>query len=461
MKVVLAQIEQRLVQKENNNFGIINYDIDNAYPTRIREMVSASGTATRCVERYARFIEGQGFINTTFFKARINSGRKLTTDKLLRKWANDLGMLRGFAAHVNYNGLYQVTEVNIISFEDCRLASAENKEHKNQIAVYDDWGKRKRKQIKKEDILWYDRFTSDPAEIEAQILAAGGIENWKGQIFWYSADGDEYPLASCDPVLEDVDTDAQIKVFRNNSVRSGFLDHVLFIGKGKSESEAELQATKDDLKKFQGANNSTQIMYVEVEDDKEIPELKAFPSTDADKKFEVTVRTAKDSIIECFGIPPVLLNGLIPGKLGTATEIADAVNFYNQQTSRERIVFEETATLLFGNFAADINVAKDFSIRAIDFTSADTIPVEFLPDLTKNERRALVGQPEQEDTTSNEQLLSERLGVGGTTALVQILEGALQPSQKINTLKLLFGLTEEQAASLVNTQTNEPANNNS
>lgn len=368
MKIYLADIEPRLIQKENTNYGIINFDIDNAYPTRVREMIGNSGTASLCVNRYSRFIEGQGFLDTNFYKARVND-RGLTNDKLLRKWSNDYALFRGFVFHVNYNALYERVGFNIMSFEDCRLPGEKNDKCQGMIAVYDDWGKRKKRNIMKEDIIWYDRYNPDPDVIEDQVRKAGGWDQWKGQTFWYSADGDEYPLSVADPVLEDIDTDAQIKQFRNNSVRSGFLDHMLFIQKGKFENETEREGFKKDLKQFQGAKKSTQIFLVEVENDGEIPEIKPMPSTEPDKKFEQTNRTTKDSIIEAFGIPPVLLNSLVPGKLGTASEIADAVNFYNLQTSRERVLFEETMIEVCGNFPGLEAKDNNYQIKEISFNN--------------------------------------------------------------------------------------------
>jgi hypothetical protein len=369
VKIYLADIEQRIVHKENRNLGIVNYDIDNAYPTRVREMISASGTASSCVDTYSRFIEGQGFVDTDFYKAKVNN-RRLTMDKLLRKLAKDYAMFKGFAIHINYNGLLQPVEFNIVSFEDCRLPAEDNDKREGMIAVYDDWGKRRKKYIKKDEIKWYDIYTSNQADILSQINKAGGIENWKGHIFWYSADGDEYPFSPADPVLEDIDTDAQIKSFRNNSVRSGFLDHMLFIQKGKFESAAEKEDFKKDLRLFQGAKRSTQIFLVEVENDNEIPEIKPIPSTDSDEKFKTTNTSTKEAIIENYGIPPVLLNQLVPGKLGSSTEISDAINFYNLKTSRERVIFEETAIELCKDFYG-LPIPKDnnYSIKEIAFNN--------------------------------------------------------------------------------------------
>jgi hypothetical protein len=371
MKVFLADIEQRLVQKENTIYGIINYDIDNSYPQRIKEMIGSSGTASQCADRYSRFIEGEGFQDLAFYKAIVNTGG-LTMDKLARKKAVSYALYRGFSVHVNYNALYQPVELTYIPFEDCRLPSDDNEEHEDMIAVYDDWGKRKKRTIKKEDIQWFHKFNPTPEAIQREVDAAGGWEVYGGQIFWYSADGDEYPLSPFDPVLEDVDTDAQIKIFRNNAVRSGFLDHTLFIQKGKFDSESEREAFKSDLTQFQGAKNSSQVMLVEVENDEEIPELKPMTSTEPDKKFEFTNKTTKEAIIEAVGIPSVLINGLVPGKLGTSSEIQDAVAFYNKQTSRERTLLEETATILCKNFYPTINTTNNYAI--IEFNIATPVP---------------------------------------------------------------------------------------
>lgn len=83
----------------------------------------------------------------------------------------------------------------------------------------------------------------------------------------------------------------------------------------------------------------------------------------------------------------------------------------------------------------------------IDLESVDP---QLLADLTTNERRELIGYPPLKDDQADEQLLAERLGVGGTDALVSVLTNeSLSKDSKRNILMILFNFTDEQATKAV------------
>ncbi len=76
---------------------------------------------------------------------------------------------------------------------------------------------------------------------------------------------------------------------------------------------------------------------------------------------------------------------------------------------------------------------------------------ELLKDMTANERRELLLQlPSQPDKASEERLLVEVLGVGGTQALQSIITDVnLTPQQKVNILIEVFGFTQQVASRIV------------
>ena len=60
-----------------------------------------------------------------------------------------------------------------------------------KIALHPDWGRRNllSRRWRREDIDFIDLYNPDPEVIEQQVTAAGGWENYKGQIFYYSNEG--------------------------------------------------------------------------------------------------------------------------------------------------------------------------------------------------------------------------------------------------------------------------------
>jgi hypothetical protein len=95
MKTYLPQIERRILVRPNQTFGILNYDMDNAYPQRMLELVGQSPTAKDCWNKRAKFIAGNGFEETTLGKQIVNS-KGLTIAKLLKAIATDKALVSRF-----------------------------------------------------------------------------------------------------------------------------------------------------------------------------------------------------------------------------------------------------------------------------------------------------------------------------------------------------------------------------
>lgn len=383
------------------------------------DIVNSSGAAVRCITEYAKFIEGGGFSDLTLYKTKINR-KKQSVDKLLAKVARDKARYNGFAIHVNFNALGQIVELQHVPFEFCRLPDPNSPECAGKIAVHTDWYRQRSKQIRKDDIKWYHTF--NPEKAVEQAIAVG-FDKYEGQILWYSTEGEKYPLAPIDPVLEDVESDARIKNHKRKAIATGFNADFALVTQEKFESESEREEYISGLENFQGDENAGNIMLIEIERQEQKPEIIPFPRSDADKRFEYTENSIHDNIRKCFGLPPVLIGEATAGKLGSSQEIIDACNFYNAITEQERRTVSEIFELLF-KYWYDPNACptKDFSI----------IPLVMFK--VTNERMPYAIQ----------------LGVGGTQALTGIVaDPTLSQAQKINLLQILFGFNEEQANAIV------------
>ena len=422
MKATATKIDYRIKVKPNKTVGIQSYDCDNIYPQRVREMVKSSGTASNCVNAYAKFITGSGFKDQYFYKQKINS-KGLTPDKLLRKSAEDYAMWHGFAWLVSYDAFLNVNGIFHVPFEFCRLVDPENEEYSGKIAVYDDWDKQKRTSIDSKKIDFIHAYNPDKEVILQEIEDCGGIQNYKGQLMWYSIEKEYYPLAIYDPVLEDIVTNAGIKNYRLRNVKTNFMPSQMLEYPGEFETEDERNEFIAVINSFQGDDNSNKVMLLE----NKYADVKPFVMTkfdvqDNDKMFMVTNQTSKDSIIEIFSIPPILVGVQVAGKLGSSQDLQDGYNYYNLFTTDDRLLFEEKFKDVCSRFKTNLNPSLDYSILPLSYANA----------------------------SDNTALISV-LGVGGTQALTAILESAtLQPVQKVNTLKVVFGISQHDAEAMVN-----------
>lgn len=355
MKATLTT-SKRLTNKENRSDGINNYDTDNAYPQRVEDIINSSPNGKLCHDLALRFVVGDGFKDVDFSKVKVNN-KGVTADKFLRKLADNLLKFNGVAIHVNYNANYEIVNYNFIPFCHCRLTTLES-EHPNKVAVYDDWQKVNGR-IKKEDIDYIDFFNSAPNVIEKQVLEAGGWDNYKGQIYYYTNVGKNYPLSPVDSVLEDMQTDAKIKLFKYRNVSTNFMaSHIIEVDEFESEEDrAEFEETLND---FQGADDAMKIILLEKRAGQEASfNLQKVDIQGVDRLYEYTESSVRDSIIRSYLIPPVLLLQT-SGKMGTSKEIQDATNYYNGVVNYNQLILSEIFADLFQN--TTIKNSGDFSI---------------------------------------------------------------------------------------------------
>ncbi|HJY63760.1 MAG TPA: hypothetical protein VJ455_06365 [Ignavibacteria bacterium] len=447
-KATVTQVYKRIEITPNKTDGILNYDIDNAYPQRIEDIVNNSGTASTCVNMKTRFLMGGGFEDELFYKQKINR-KGLTVDKLLRKVSANLSKLPFIGLHINYNANYNPIEVTLVPFTFLRLTH-ENKKHPNTIGIYDNWDKSKR-DYNKDKIKYVHLYNPDPEVIQAQVDEAGGWEYYNGQVFLYSPEGLEYPLASFDSVLEDMQTDSKAKSFKFRNITTNFMaSHAIITDQCASDEARE--AFIESLEDFQGADDSMRMMHLEKTTTESTIEIKKIEIQDVDKLYEFTESSVKNNIIQSFLIPPVLLLQT-EGKLGTSSEIKDATAYYNAITYHERLIIEEIFTEIFTNFYPKVNTTGNYSIIPLKAPiSEKELTADVFPYVTKNQILTSYGLPEVQEAIGNVKPMYEALGVGGLQALTALLADAtLTPIQKQNALIIIFKLSIEDAKRLTET----------
>lgn len=374
-KIVTANARQRAIVKDLKQEKVYAYDYDNSYPQRIFDLVNSSGTAKASYKLYSKYVMGNGISNPTLYKKIVNKSGT-TFDKLLRACIEDYCLFGGFAVHVSYNALGEKIGYSHVPFEWCRLSYDPD----GMIAVYDNWDKRKIKDNGKYDvskIVRYNRFA--PAKVLKQIEETQGatiqekIENYNGQILWYSSDNSEtYPLSPFDAIIEDIQTDSEIKIGKLKNVKTNFLASQMVKYKGRFESDQERSAFIESLEEFQGNDNLGNIMLVELTDTDGDFSVEPFSIQDYDKKWEYTERSVQENIIRTLNQPIVLLSMNMPGKLGTSSEIEDAKKFYNDITEYDRLIMEEEFSKLIGEKINILDVDEQVSQEAPEVNVAAT-----------------------------------------------------------------------------------------
>lgn len=424
----LPNADPRISAVDMTAFHIEAYDVDNGYPQRINNLLNASSTAKAAVTLYAKFIRGGGFVDPDFYRAFVNDSG-LTADTLLRRLSSDYAEYRGVAIHMVYNQLFQLVGVNYIPFENARKSKSDEEKYNNKIALYDNWYNFhdvKKKTLKLEDIDFLDRYNPDPEVIAEQVAMAVGWNNWKGQVLYYSADYEAYPLASCDSIVKEMQAEIASSTTTYINLRNNFSDKTVFSIGTVFETEAERQEYVNSIRTFVGPEGET-IMLAEgsFNDKGEVaaPVIEKISNTLNDKIFEYSDSKVSRKIIRNYNQPGILHTDTDTSALGK-DDIVNATDFYNGVTADERILFTSMFETIFADFHENINPSGDYNI--LPFSYMQTVE-------------------EGEDV----RLLIEIIGVGGVQALQAILaDTTLTPAQKKSALTIVFGLNEEQAADL-------------
>ncbi len=383
MKTYLPQIERRIFVRPNQTFGILNYDMDNAYPQRMLELVGASPTAKDCWNKRAKFIAGNGFEAPELGRQVINQ-KGLTLAKLLKAVATDKALFTGFGIHVNYTAGFKIASVNYIKFEDIRIGDTDCPDTADKFAIYSDWGRKTWKNIMRSKITFLDRYNPDEQAIKDQVLAAGGWENYKGQLYYFNPEVDDYPLIEADSVWEDFETEAGIKIFNNREVTTGFLPSTMLFMQSRREEADNSRPDSDephygnspsqlekDLGSFQGAKSAQKIIVIEYEDESSKPEFQPYSIQNNDKLFEATEKSVEARIIKGFSIPKELINAEKSSGLSNGGEKKQAICEFNDNTAPDRLELSETFAEIFSHFYTDINPAGNWNILQVPANVAD------------------------------------------------------------------------------------------
>lgn len=469
-KATLTDITKRIDIKENRSEGILSYDVDNNYPARVREIAAASGMGSSCLKLYKKFIYGRGFQNIEFAKKTINSSG-LTPDKLLEKIKEDFGDCGGIFIHVNYNANYEISEINYQPLTKVRITSKENKEHPDVFVVFNNWEER----FDAKKAIYINRFNPDPIEIQKQVDKVGGWSNYNGQLYFYSNRTGKYPIAVFDSVLEDMQTDAESKLYKFRNVTTNFMaSHLLIIDPidgggdgtgGKDDDGKEKSTLSTDLEVYQGADNAQKLAIIEKDSVDQKIELQKVDQQNGDRLFEWTETSTRNNIRQVFLIPPVLLMELSGRIGGTSDEIIDATKSYNSTTEDERLVIEQIMLEIFSIYHdKSINPDGNYSIIPREAISKDdTQKKRDIQALLKETTYTLEQKftmlvtmysvPEEDaqklvyptDAIANKQTLAGKLGIGGTQSLVQTVSNPeLSVEQKRGILEAVFGLPKDQ-----------------
>lgn len=339
---------------------------DNLYPNEIENLIAESVTAVRGSRLMSAYMIGKGFEG--YNSIVVNEDENLTLFEFGNDIAQSIANHKGVWIHMNYNFELNIMDFKVLPFTDCRLGRKDSNKYSGKVLVCDDWADPK----KVKNAQRIDVFNSNKDVIQAQIDAAEGIENYKGQIFYYNDGPYVYPLSPLHPSRDDAGSERQASTYKYTSLKKGFFGKTLVITAPLVESALKNAESTDDktlyqdqlkdrkdfretIQSFVGAENVDGVLHLELEFDEKIDDQIMFKNIDSnidDKLFEFTENSVRNNIRMCFNnVPAVLIETPDGAMFGNSGEgIVQAKIFYQDQTVLERMQLTQIINMLMKYF---------------------------------------------------------------------------------------------------------------
>jgi len=373
----VKRAEPRFDTTYHQRLGFKAWGRDNLYPQHLSRIAAASGTAELCLSRYCKFVEGNGFADGLAGKELNQQGD--TADDILHLVSQDITRYAGFALHVNYNVLCEVVEVQHIPFERCRLEECDDAGHVQRIAVHPDWAGNttrggERVTVEEKYIERFNVFNPNKEAVREQILNAGGIDRYDGQVLWCSMAGKTtYPTPIYDAVISDMSTEEGLGNIKNRNARNNFLTSAMLItkrGVPKFDQDGnDISAptiTPEDLAAFQGDERVGKLLLVELENDEDKPEVVPFTANNYDKDFTATDASVIERIYAQFHQEPFYAIRI--GKMGFSGQLVeDAYRYYASEVTVEQRFISRGLSQVFAAWYEPLMRNVDTTILPIQY----------------------------------------------------------------------------------------------
>lgn len=335
-------IEQRFYITPNYSDSVYNYGYNNVYPQMMQQYMLASAVCKSAVGKLTDFSYGDGFVSEQL-KDTIFDQTGTTGNQLLRKIARQKSCFNGVCLHINYNALYEISEVRVIPFSYARHADKDTK-YEGKIAIWNNWAGEsayKRYANTKENIHYLHRYDPRPEVIEAEIEECGGFASYQGQVLYLHWDDYQiYPHATFDSVLDDVITDAAFAMYRKKNIKSGFSASGILKYNARVESEDERMDIMREIQQYQGdeeAGNVIVIFPTEGEIEGESPiEFTPIQPMNTDALYVNQEASVNARIVGAYNQPRALHTFFDDSGIYNQDLLVSAWQYYNEQTKQDR-----------------------------------------------------------------------------------------------------------------------------
>lgn len=379
--------------KQDKSNDILPYGKYNDFPLRITEAIYDSPVATACLNKFAKYVGGDGIADPDIAKMVVNSKGE-TMDVLLQKIKDDFALLRGFCLDIKYNQLFKTVSVSHIPYETSRLTIPDKDGEICRIAINPFFGMA---DYKKKDTVF--RWAYDPKKAAEQYTEEGDL--YKGQVYWFGQtkiSNRFYPLPDYYSAMNDIVADAKTGTYRERLVDNNFYQSTLIniVGDPNEQVATNEEGTEfstrgelldAELRKMTGGEMAGSAMVFWSKNEESAIKIEPFPNNYTDKISEAFIKQVQQNICMGWGVHPVII-GIDQGNtLGNNNLLLNAIKMLQQAVNDPQREIERCLQEVFSNWHQPFDVSK-ITIRPLSLTV--DLPDYVLATLSPEEKRLWV-----------------------------------------------------------------------
>lgn len=378
------------------------YGADDRFPLNLDEAISESESASSCLSTVQDFIEGFGFSDTELEKLKINSKGE-TFWQFHQQTVDSWAEFEGFYWLFRFNMSGQITEMELLAFENCRLGVPDSNGYISKIYYNPFFGTPEYRAKSKEQTICYDVY--NPNAVKSQI--ADQKNKFKGQVFFFgttTARSRYYPRPKITSALKWMKIEAGVADYHEDRIDNGFLNDYIMVQYGdpnapsnnpdyNNESGTDKPTTVGEEfdqvmeDNFMGKGKHANVMVQWVANKEEKPELVPIPSSANSELFLNLDKQATEKITVAFKVPGILANisqGVSLGGDGNTVRVA--VKLMQQRVVKKQRVLTDNYQKVLKSFV--IPYTKDITIVPYNpYPEMEILDQKIWDALTVDERR--------------------------------------------------------------------------
>lgn len=307
-------------QFEDDKGDIVYFGQDNKFPQLLIDLYHKSSVHATAINAKHQSVIGQGLTGIDEDILKVANLEGETWNDIYSKVALDRVVYGGFALEVIWSqDRTRIAEVYHVDFSYARAKKMDDRGNTPGYYIYRDWGKTRGIIPHKDNLPYLPKFSRRDRTEPSQLIYFKP----------YTTGLDYYPLPDYMGALKTIELDTEVDNFHVNNLKNGLAPSLAIttFTDANEEERGEIERQLRDA--YSGTDNAGSLMYMDVADISQKPEITPIPQNGADGYYNVVNDMVTQKILTGHRITSPMLVGIkTEGQLGGRAELLDAYSHF-------------------------------------------------------------------------------------------------------------------------------------